>query len=58
MLIDFDWGGKVEAYYPSALLCLELTIGRDGANPKITKAEDTRVLGNTLEELQREARLV
>jgi Ser/Thr protein kinase RdoA (MazF antagonist) len=59
MLIDFDGGGKVEeAYYPTAQLCLELTNGRDGDNPKITKADDTRVLGNTLKELQIDARLV
>jgi len=54
MLIDFDWGGKVgEAYYPTAWLSPELTNGRhDDTNPKITKEDDIRVLGNTLRGLK------
>ena len=59
MLIDFDWGGKVkEACYPSAKLCSELTDGRGDANSMITKADDIRVLGNTLKKLKEKAGLV
>jgi hypothetical protein len=50
MLIDFDWGGKVgdsEAYNTTAWLCPELTDGRHGADPKITKNDNRRVLQNT-----------
>ncbi|KAI0252130.1 hypothetical protein BJV78DRAFT_1352562 [Lactifluus subvellereus] len=54
MLIDFDWGGKVgEVYYSSARLCPELTDGRRGTDPKITKDDDRRVLQNTLKELRK-----
>ncbi|KAI0248667.1 hypothetical protein BJV78DRAFT_1130931 [Lactifluus subvellereus] len=52
MLIDFDWGGKVgEVYYPFARVCPELTDGRHGTDPMITKDDDRRVLRNTLKEL-------
>jgi hypothetical protein len=51
-LIDYDWGGVVgEARYPHARLCYELTGGRVGTDPRITKDDDKRVLQNTLEKL-------
>jgi len=57
MLVDFDWGGKVgEAYYPTARLSPELTNGRHNPNPKITKDDDWRVLGNTLRGLTNKVR--
>jgi len=53
MLIDFDWGGRVgEACYPAVTLTDELTDGRPNTNPKITKDDDLRVLGNTLRNLK------
>jgi len=51
-LIDYDWGGAVgEARYPHARLCSELTDGRVGIDPRITKDDDKRVLENTLDKL-------
>jgi serine/threonine protein kinase len=53
MLIDFDWGGKVgDACYPPACLAPELTEGRTGIDQFISKDDDRRVLGNTIEELK------
>lgn len=57
-LIDYDWGGVVgEARYPHARLCSELTYGRVGTDPRITKDDDKRVLENTFEKLESEAAL-
>jgi hypothetical protein len=54
MLVDFDWGGEVgKACYPHARLCYELTDGRDGGDPAITKEDDRRVLHNAFEDLKR-----
>lgn len=49
ILVDYDWGGKVgEAHYPHPRLCSELRDGRgNNADPKITKEDDKRILGNT-----------
>ena len=59
MLIDFDWGGKVgEACYPSAQLCSELVDRRVSLGSEIMKADDIRVLGNTIKKLKEVAGLV
>jgi hypothetical protein len=53
-LIDFDWGGKVGTVsYPTLDLNEELLNGRVGEDPLITKADDVRILQNTLTRLQR-----
>ena len=58
MLIDFDWGGKVEeAYYPFTRLRSELMDGRYDAS-LITKADDIRVLGSTLKKMKGKVGLV
>lgn len=55
-LINYDWGGVVgEAHYPHAQLCYELTDGRDGSDPRITKDDDKRILQDTLEGLKHRA---
>ena len=52
MLLDFDWGEKVgKARYPHARLHSQLKEGRDMSCLKITKDDDERVLGRTLEYL-------
>ncbi|KAF8333626.1 uncharacterized protein EI90DRAFT_3015465 [Cantharellus anzutake] len=56
MLIDFDWGGKVgEVQYPSQRLCPELMDGRGDEDLEIKKADDVRILGNTLQTLKEKA---
>ena len=55
-LIDYDWGGVVgEARYPHAQLCYELTNGRNGSDPRITKDDDKRILQDTLDGLKNRA---
>lgn len=56
MLIDFDWGGKVDegpVYYPTALLNEELEKPRDQDDLRITKERDDHVLALTLNYLEK-----
>jgi len=48
-LVDFDWGGRDgEVLYPTPRLNPELVDGRSSEDLRITKADDLRILGNTL----------
>ena len=48
-LVDFDWGGRDgEVSYPTSRLHPELTDGRSSEDLRITKADDLRILGDTL----------
>jgi hypothetical protein len=48
-VVDFDWGGKDgEVSYPMPNLNPELTQGRSSGDLRITKADDSRILSNTL----------
>ena len=52
MLVDFDWGGEVgEASYPRLGLSPELLEDRASSDLRITKDDDVRVLGKTLNKL-------
>ena len=52
MLVDFDWGGKDgEASYPTPNLNNELLQGRVSTDLVIRKADDRRVLTQTLAKL-------
>ena len=52
MLIDFDWGGEVgEASYPPLDLSPELLEDRASDDLRITKDDDVRILGKTLNKL-------
>ena len=52
-LVDFDWGGEVDQVsYPTPMLNRELLDGRVSEDLKITKADDLRVLQNTLVKAQ------
>ena len=48
-IVDFDWGGRVgEVSYPTPKLNAELVDGRSLEDLRITKADDLRILANTL----------
>jgi tRNA A-37 threonylcarbamoyl transferase component Bud32 len=48
-LVDFDWGGKDdEVSYPTPNLNPDLTKGRSSEGLRITKADDLRILSDTL----------
>ena len=52
-LVDFDWGGEVDQVsYPTPTLNRELLDGRVSEDLKITKADDLRILQNTLVKAQ------
>jgi serine/threonine protein kinase len=56
MLVDFDWGGKVDdgpVYYPTALLNEELEKPGDLDDLRITKERDDHVLALTLDNLEK-----
>ena len=49
-LVDFDWGGRGGAVsYPTPRLNRDLVDGWSSEDLRITKEDDLRILGNTLE---------
>lgn len=58
-LVDFDWGGRDgEVSYPTSRLHPELTDGRSSEDLKITKADDLRILGDTLAKMSAKISLI